>query len=177
VNTYIALFRGINVGGKNILSMKALVGVLEEAGCKHVSTYIQSGNAVFQSSEARTTRIAEAIATGVMKSNGFTPKVLVLGVADLENAIENNPYKTTEGKTLHFFFLESRPLHPDLKGLMNVTSSTEEFGLVGRTFYLYAPDGIGRSKLAARAEELLGVSATARNLNTVSKLAAMVKQV
>lgn len=177
MNTYVALFRGINVGGKNILPMKDLVGILEGMGCEKVKTYIQSGNAVFWAKEKQTRKIAEAISFKILENHGFKPKVLLLGVSELEDAIENNPFKTMEGKTLHFFFLESTPLKPDLDGLANVKSNSEEFKLNKNIFYLYAPDGIGRSKLAAKVEQALGVPITARNLNTVNKLIAMVRQI
>ena len=102
--------------------------------------------------------------------------MLLLGVTELEDAIKNNPFKTIEGKSLHFFFLESTPIKPNLDKLANVKSNSEEFKLDKNIFYLYAPDGVGRSKLAAKVEQALGVPVTARNWNTVSKLFAMVKQ-
>ena len=177
MTTYIALFRGINVGGKNILPMKDLVGILETVGCEKIKTYIQSGNAVFQTKENQKRKIAELINTKIRESHGFNPKVLLREASELEDAIENNPFKIAEGKTLHFFFLESTPLKPDLNGLENVKSNTEKFKLIKNIFYLYAPDGIGRSNLAAKVEKSLGIPVTARNWNTVNKLSAMVKQV
>jgi uncharacterized protein (DUF1697 family) len=81
-----------------------------------------------------------------------------------------------EGKSLHFFFLASTPAKPDLDALAKLKSSSEEFKLGKNVFYLHAPDGIGRSKLAAKVEKALGVPATARNWNTVSKLMVMVHQ-
>ena len=173
---YLALFRGINVGGKNILPMKDLVEILKDIGCEKIKTYIQSGNAVFWAKENQKAKIAEKINSRILESHGFNPKVLLLEVAELENAIENNPFKTREGKALHFFFLESPPLEPDLDEFSNVKSDSEEFMLDNKIFYLYAPEGIGRSKLAARVEKALGVPVTARNWNTVNKLVAMVKE-
>ena len=176
MDTYIALFRGINVGGKNILPMKDLVGILEGLGCEKVKTYIQSGNAVFRAKENQIKKITEKLCSKILGSYGFNPKVLLLGVTELEEAIKNNPFKTIEGKALHFFFLEYSPVKPDLDELANVKSNSEEFKLDKKTFYLYAPDGIGRSKLAAKVEKALGVPVTARNWNTVRKLIEMVKQ-
>jgi uncharacterized protein (DUF1697 family) len=77
---------------------------------------------------------------------------------------------------LHFFFLESTPEKPNMDELANAKSDSEEYRLIKSVFYLYAPDGIGRSKLAAKVEQALGVQVTARNWNTVSKLIAMAKQ-
>ena len=176
MNTYIALFRGINVGGKNILSMKDLIEILESVGCKNVKTYIQSGNVVFQLEKGNRNKIDEKISRKILESYGFEPKVLLLELADLDDAVKNNPFETKTGKSLHFFFLESQPKAPDLEGLTTVKSNSEEFKLNKKIFYLYAPHGIGRSKLAAKVEQSLGVPVTARNWNTVSKLMAMVKQ-
>lgn len=174
VNTYIALFRGINVGGKNILPMKDLAAVLEGMGCEKVKTYIQSGNAVFRTEGNLTKKIAEEISSTVLASHGFKPKVLILDGLELKQAVENNPFQTEDGKALHFFFLESTPVKPDLDGLASVKSDSEEFFLNRNVFYLYAPDGIGRSKLAAKVEQSLGVPVTARNWNTIRKLISMV---
>ena len=107
MNTYVALFRGINVGGKNILPMKELVGILEGIGCEKVKTYIQSGNAVFRAGNNNTKKFEEEISSKIFESHGFKPKVLLLDVKDLADAIEKNPFGNTEGKALHFFFLES----------------------------------------------------------------------
>jgi len=173
---YIALFRGINVGGKNILPMKDLVGMLEKMGCETVKTYIQSGNAVFRAKENQTKKMTEEISSKILESHGFKPRVILLKVSELEEAIKNNPFSTLDGKTLHFFFLESAPEKPDLEILSNLKTDSEEFKLHENIFYLYAPDGIGRSKLAAKVEHALRVPVTARNWNTVSKLMAMVKE-
>ncbi len=176
VNTYIALFRGINVGGNNMLPMGGLVEILERLGCENVKTYIQSGNAVFHTKKNNTKTIAEEISSKIHESHGFKPKILLLRISEMEEAVENNPFKTAEGKALHFFFLESTPEKPDLAGLTAVKSKTEEFALKTKVFYLYAPDGAGRSKLAARVEQSLAVPVTARNWNTVSKLFEMVSK-
>jgi len=174
VNTYIALLRGINVGGKNTLPMKDLTGILECMGYSDVSTYIQSGNAVFRSKTKCSNKTAIEIGSKIMESHGFTPKILLLEVSELKDAIENNPFRAEDGKGLHFFFLEAKPNNPDLTKLMNLKSASEEFKLDGSVFYLLAPDGIGHSKLAAAVEKSMGVAATARNWNTVNKLISMV---
>ena len=156
--------------------MRDLVGILEGMGCEKVKTYIQSGNAVFKAEKKQIKKIAEKLKSKILESHGFKPKVLLTGITELEGAIKNNPFKTFEGKSLHFYFLESIPPKPNLDKLENEKSNSEAFKLDKNIFYLYAPDGIGRSKLAAKVEQALGVPATARNWNTVSKLIAMAKQ-
>lgn len=175
MKTWIALFRGINVGGNNILPMKELVAELSKLGFEKVKTYIQSGNVVFQSSEASAEVLADKISKAVEASHGFTPKVLVLSVGELTRAIASNPFPEgeSEPKTLHLFFLAAAASDPDWDALRQVQTSTERFELVDRVFYLHAPDGIGRSKLAAKVEKCLGVPVTARNWRSAGKVREM----
>jgi uncharacterized protein (DUF1697 family) len=175
---YIALFRGINVGGTNVLPMKDLVALLENIGSQNVKTYIQSGNAVFQSEEENSSLLSNKIRATIKKSHGFEPQVLLLEPEDVERAIESNPFPEAESepKTLHVQFLASMPKNPDLGALDSIKSDRERFALRDRFFYLHAPDGIGRSKLAANTEKLLGVAITARNWRTVRKVMTMAKQ-
>jgi len=76
MTTYIALFRGINVGGRNILAMQDLKDLFEGLGCENVSTYIQSGNVVFQIKDFKTNKLVEEISLKIIKSHGFEPKIL-----------------------------------------------------------------------------------------------------
>jgi uncharacterized protein (DUF1697 family) len=178
LKTYIALFRGINVGGTNVLPMKDLVARLENLGSQNVKTYIQSGNAVFQNKEEDASLLSNKIRAAIKKSHGFEPQVLLLEPEEIERAIESNPFPEAESepKTLHIFFLATMPKDLDLGALESIKSERERFALEDRVFYLHAPEGIGRSKLAANIEKLLGVSATTRNWRTVRKVMAMVEQ-
>lgn len=177
MNIYIALFRGINVGGRHILPMKELVAVLENLGCRNVKTYIQSGNAVFESKENNTSQLSKKISAEIKKSRGFEPHVLLLRLEEMEKAITNNPFPDGEKdpKALHVGFLTSTPKTPDLRALEGLKANGEQFQLTDTIFYLYAPEGIGRSKLAASTEKLLGVPLTDRNWRTVRKIMEMAK--
>jgi uncharacterized protein (DUF1697 family) len=176
MKTYIALFRGINVGGSHMLPMRDLKLALEKDGCVDVQTYIQSGNVIFGSAISDSKRLARRLAVCVSRSYGFEPRVLVLTHSELEKAAAGNPYPQAEEnpKSLHLFFLVDRPKKPDLKSLDSLKTQTEAFVLKDRILYLNTPDGFGRSKLAARAERLLGVEATARNWRTVTTLLEIV---
>lgn len=174
MNEWIVLLRGINVGGRNPLPMAELRGLLEELGCEDVRTSIQSGNAVVRTGRTDPTALARELREGIETEHGFVPQVLVLTRKELETAILGNPFPSDDGKALHVYFLESPPEDPDLETLRSLETDTEAFELGTTVFYLYAPDGIGRSKLAARVERCLGVPATARNWNTVRKLAEIV---
>jgi uncharacterized protein (DUF1697 family) len=177
VNRYVALIRGINVGGRSSLPMKDLTEVLDGIGCRSVNTYIQSGNAVFQSASTAA-RLAREIANEVDRRRGFKPHVLVLGKSEFKQAVDDNPFPEGESdpKALHLGFLDSVPSSPDLQNLETLRTSSERFQLIGRVFYLFAPDGVGRSKLAAKSEKLLGVPMTGRNWKTVGRIMSMLEE-
>ncbi|HEX9792607.1 MAG TPA: DUF1697 domain-containing protein [Planctomycetota bacterium] len=171
MNTYIALFRGINVGSAHILPMKELVALLEELGCVGVKTNIQSGNAVFRH-RAAAPGLAKKIRAAVGAAKGFEPAVLLLTQERIARAAAANPFPEGEEdpSKLHLSFLAARPQQPDLATLEGLRANGERFALKDDVFYLYAPEGIGRSKLAAKVEKALGVPATARNWRTVQKV-------
>lgn len=175
MKTWIALLRGINVGGNNILPMKKLRAFLEAMGLENVRTFIQSGNCVFEAADTDASVLADRIAERIEQNFEFRPAVMVLEKSDLESAIKNNPFAkiADEPKCVHFSFLKTPALNPDLEAIRLLQKETEQFELTENVFYLYAPDGIGRSKLAAQAEKKLGVPATARNLRAVLKLAEL----
>src|SRR5687768_3421784 len=92
MNTYIGLFRGINIGGRHIVAMKDLRLAVEEAGCADVQTYIQSGNVVFRSAIDDAARLSKQLTAAVSKSHGFEPRVLVRTLAELEKVAAGNPF-------------------------------------------------------------------------------------
>ena len=156
------------MGGHNLLPMKALTALLEQCGYQQIKTYIQSGNVVLQSPNRPDKLMVEKMAA----SFGFKPQILVLDQAEFNRAVQNNPFTASEGKTIHFYFLAGPPT-VDATKLEILAAPNEAYQLINQVFYLYAPDGIGRSKLAAQVEKCMGVATTARNLNTVNKLLTM----
>ena len=168
MNTYIILLRGVNVGGNNLLSMKELKTLLEDDGFEKVRTYIQSGNIVLMGDK----HPEIAIAALIQANFHFCPELLVLSTDELSLSGSSNPYQTYEGKYVHFYFCKETP-KVNLSKLEGLISETESYELIGKVFYLHAPNGIGRSKLASGIESCLGVSATGRNLNTINKLKEM----
>ena len=176
--TFVALVRGINVGGKGTLPMKELVAILESLGCRNVSTYIQSGNAVFQHKDSAVPKLAGKISAAIAKRRGFAPLVLVLEAGDLAKVVDGNPFPeaAADSRSLAVFFLDSKPAKSKLTLLAEIQSKTERIELRGSVLYFHAPDGFGRSKLAANVERRLGVPATARNWRTVCRLMAMTEE-
>ena len=177
MKTYIAFFRGINVGGRNMLPMKDLVTILQGLGSQDIRTYIQSGNAVFRTRENDIARLSRRISATINQRRGFEPHVLLLALEDLERTIGENPFPEaeTDPKTLHVGFLASTPESPKLATLDTLKKATERYHLGNRAFYLHAPEGIGRSKLAANAERLRGVPMTDRNWRTVCTIREMAR--
>jgi uncharacterized protein (DUF1697 family) len=175
MTTWIALLRGINVGGRNAMPMATLATTFESVGCRSVRTYIQSGNVVFGSSATSKESLGQSLGDAVEARFGFRPGMLLLSEEAFRSALANNPFvdALSEPKSLHFFFLDSPPGSPDMAGIQRLALPSERFLLKNAVFYLHAPDGFGRSKLAAAVERKLGEPATARNFATVQKLLEM----
>jgi len=177
MKTCIALFRGINVGGRNMLPMKELASLMESMGLKNVNTYIQSGNVVFQVAGSRDSGLATKIQDSILERHGFRPELILLDENAIDKAISENPFSEadSEPNRVHLTFLSALPSNPDVKALERIRKPNERFVLKGRVFFLHTPDGVGRSKLAARIEKSLGVSGTSRNWRTVLKLQEMIQ--
>jgi uncharacterized protein (DUF1697 family) len=175
MKTWIALLRGINVGGRNILPMGKLRDLIESSGCKDVRTYIQSGNVVFRSSINRKATLSNRLLDAIEGEFAFRPGLLLLDSVEFLDAKAGNPFPNAvaEPKTLHFFFLEAEPAAPELESIAKLAIERETYHLSGCVFYMHAPGGIGKSKLAAGVERKLAVVATARNYATVEKIAEL----
>lgn len=175
MNTWIALLRGINVGGKNILPMKDLRAIVERLGYENIRTYIQSGNCVFDSANDNPDRLADTLSEAINKHAGFQPSVCVLTAKSLKGAIAVNPFSVDDAnlKNVHLFFLMADISTFDEAALKIFATQGEQFHLVGRVFYLWTPNGIGRSKLAEKISKLIPVEMTARNLRSAIKIAAL----
>jgi uncharacterized protein (DUF1697 family) len=175
--TWVALFRGINVGGHNVVPMQELARLLTALGLRDVSTYIQSGNVVFAAAGSAAL-LSRRISAAVARECGFEPQLLLLPARELARAIERNPFPEAQASPqfLHLWFLASRPAKAADRALAPLLTAGERFVLDGRVLYLHAPAGIGGSKFAARAERALAVAGTARNWRTVTALYHMTQK-
>ncbi len=133
---------------------------------------IQSGNVVFHS-DRPPSELTSEIAEALIQLHGFRPQLLLLNTSQFSAAVENIPLNCD--KALHLFFLFSKAPSPDLQRLDTLRSESEQYHLTEQVFYLYAPDGVGRSRLVSQLEKCLGVEVTGRNWNTVNRLMGMVK--
>ncbi len=177
MKVWIALLRGVNVGGNNILPMKELRDLVTGLGCKNVRTYIQSGNCIFQSRERNASVIETQVGEAIEKKFGFRPCIFALPAEALDAVLADNPYRQSDDdpKSVHIFFLAKPVAGADLGALEAFRKGGEDFTLTDRAFYLFAPDGIGRSKLAAKIERYVPVQMTARNLRSVMKIAELAR--
>ena len=174
--TYLALLRGINVGGKNKVPMPALRSVVESLGHEDIQTYIQSGNVLFTSRSLSVPDITSALEAAIAKEFDLAVGVVVRTPRDLQRAAGANPFLAAgaDPSALHLVFLGSSPTKASVKALDPDRSPPDEFAVRNAEVYLYCPNGIGRSKLTVDYfERTLGGPATIRNWKTVTKLLEM----
>lgn len=166
--TYVALLRAVNVGGTGKLPMAELKALCEGLGLTDVRTYIQSGNAVFACDwgEARVKAALEAALSARMQNRA---DVLVRSAGEMAGILDRNPFARVRGNLVAVQFFDRPPAKEVLAAV--AVPGHEEVRPSGREVFVHYPDGMGRSKLDLSK---LGTS-TARNLNTVAKLAAMAK--
>lgn len=172
----VALLRGINVGGKNILPMKALAEMFASAGCSDVKTYIQSGNVVFRSRDAATA--ATMVRAEIAERFGFQSPVVVRTATELRRVLERNPFLGRDLDTawLHVMFLADEPGEELVAGLDPARSPGDEFQVVGREVYLHLPNGAAKTRLTnAYIDAKLKTVGTQRNWRTVVTLAEMIQ--
>jgi uncharacterized protein (DUF1697 family) len=176
--TYLALLRGINVGGKNKLLMRDLSGMFSNVGCEDVRTFIQSGNVVFRASPAISGGIPGLIAGQIAESFGYRTPVVLRSAAQLEDVVRNNPFLGSEAaeESLFVLFLADLPGPDRVGGLDPHRSAPDTFSVRGREVYLHLPNGVARSKLTNDYfDSRLATTSTGRNWRTTTKLLDMMK--
>ena len=173
---WIALLRGINVGGKNKLPMADLTRLFEAAGCTAITTYIQSGNVVFTAPMALGNKMADIAADAIASELGLEIPVVIRKAKDWQRAIERNPFakSATDPKHLHMAALQSRPSAARSRSLDADRSPGDQFVVLGSEVYLHCPNGVARTKLTnAWFDSQLETVSTMRNWNTCLRLLAL----
>ena len=170
----IALLRGINIGPRQRVSMPDLRELIEGLGYTDVETLVQSGNVVFTSRAAPAT-LEKTLEQEIEKQLGVDPKVVVRTRDELAAAIEANPFPVPKDpKNLHVTFLSGEPDAAATEKLGAVDFDPDRLEFAGREIYILYKSGMGRSELAKQLTRAkLGVAATDRNWNTVTKLLEM----
>jgi uncharacterized protein (DUF1697 family) len=178
--TFISMLRGINVGKQNKMRMADLQGVYKSLGLRNVTTYIQSGNVVFDSLEENTARVAGMIEAGITRAFGYSVRVLIRDKTRFQNVLDGNPfiYKRNEDPTkLYVTFLSESPSILKLNSMSPPKDILDEFIISGSEVYLFCPNGYGNTKLSNTFfEKKLDVFATTRNWNTIRALFEMANQ-
>lgn len=171
---YIALLRGINVGGHKIVKMEALRKVLADNGFDAVKTYIQSGNIILKASKSNAEKLAEKISHLIENEFGFLVPVIVLELQLLKDVIAHNPFLTEKYKDesyLHATFLSDNPSTVVIEEIVANNQDDDELMVGEKVLYLYCPNSYSKSKLTnAFLEKKLKLHTTTRNWRTTLKL-------
>jgi uncharacterized protein (DUF1697 family) len=169
------LLRGVNVAGANRLPMAEFRSMLADLGLTRVTTYLQSGNAVFD--DPGVADLSDKVASAMRLRFGFAPAQFYLTAADHKAIAAACPYQAegaADPTAVHVWYL-ANPAKPDMAALYALARN-EQFHLTDRAFYLHAPDGIGRSVLAAKLERALAVPMTARNWRSVQAFESLLAE-
>jgi uncharacterized protein (DUF1697 family) len=174
---FVALLRAVNLGPHNKISMADLKAVAENAGLLRARTLLQSGNLVFESKARSSLVLEKSLETALAKELELETPVIVRSAAEWRAALDANPFPkeaTSDPSHLLLMPLKSKVDKRALAELVKVIPGREQVKLSGQALYLIYPDGIGTSKLtSALIEKKMGVAGTARNWNTVQKIAAL----
>ena len=174
MKTYISILRGINVSGKNMIKMEALKTMYIGMGFHNVSTYIQSGNVVFQSEQTNTVALGQLISDEILKRFELQVPVLIREYRELKDILSVNPFLKANGEDiskLHITFLSELPDEPKVKSIGDGSYLPDSYVIQGKTVYLSCPNGYGNTKLSnSFFENKLKVRATTRNLRTLNEL-------
>ena len=174
MTSFVALLRAVNVGGNNKIAMPVLREMFEASGYTNVTTFIQSGNVVFDGAGTKGAALVRDIETSITRTFGLRIDVVVRSARELADAIKANPFadRVHDPATLHIAFLNDAPDRARLETLDRARFEPDEFAIGRREVYLHCPNGVGRSKLPTALASKLA-PATMRNWNTVTKLAEL----
>ncbi len=175
---YLALLRGINVGGANKLPMNELRDLFVAAGCGDVRTYIQSGNVIFTADPLVVASLPGVVTTRIAERFGYRIPLVARTAAQIGDVVRHNPF-VAEGavaETLHVVFLADRPPARNVAALDPDRSPPDTFVVRGQEIYLRLPHGMARTKLTnAYFDATLATTSTARNWRTVTTLHALME--
>jgi len=175
---FIALLRGINVGGRNKVPMAELREVLTEASFEDVATYIQSGNILLNGNGRQEADVVKDVEAVMSDHFGLDIPVVVRSIGQWAEIIAANPFPkmVDEPKMLHVYLCREAPTKAALKQFDTSAYPNERFAASGRELYVFYTDGVARSKLSTNElERRLNMTTTGRNWSTMTKLAAMVE--
>jgi uncharacterized protein (DUF1697 family) len=177
MSSHVALLRGINVGGTKKVAMSALLGLLETLGFADGKSLLQSGNLVFRADGKKAAELERILETEAHKRLGLQTDFMVRTADEWAKILARNPFPEeakTDPSHLVVVFLKEAPSKTAGEALRKAITGPELVRFDGRQACVTYPDGIGRSRLTnALIESKLGTRGTARNWNTVLKIAAL----
>ena len=178
---YISILRGINVGGKRKILMADLKKLYVDLGFSNVTTYIQSGNVIFEVNDViDTIKIADKIEKSISQTYGFDVLVIVITVSELQRSIKSNPFLVSQGdeiERLCLTFLKNEPSKEKLDSIIGLDFQPDKFKIIDKDVFIYYAGKSRDSKLTNTFFELkLNVGATTRNWKTVSRLFELAQQ-
>ncbi|MBI5296067.1 MAG: DUF1697 domain-containing protein [Chloroflexi bacterium] len=165
---YVAFLRAINVGGTKIIKMDALRRMFESLGCANVATYIQSGNVIFETES--TSSLGKQIEHQIQKTFGFEVEVFLRRMDEVRVIVETSPFGQEGEETVFIHLLHAAPQAESRQALLALSTATDSFAVQGREVYWLRRDRAKSPFDNNRIEKALGLSATARNLNTLTKI-------
>jgi len=174
--TYVALLRGVNVGGKNKLPMKELSRMFVDVGCEGVRTYIQSGNVIFSAPPRALAQLSERVAAQIETQFGYRTTVVLRTIDEIQSVVLDNPFLKAGAPedALHVLFLASTPDPATVGALDPKRSPMDSFIVRGQEVYLQLPNGVARTKLTNDYfDSKLRTTSTGRNWRTVTKLLSL----
>jgi uncharacterized protein (DUF1697 family) len=174
---YLALLRGINVSGHNMIKMDALKKMLENMGFQNVETYIQSGNVFLDSEEETAASVGFKIKQEIAKVFGYDVPVIMVSKTDLDLCFNNNSFlkeKDCDRKKLYVAFV-SKELTPSAINDLKISNFKPDEAVIDTSrIYIKYAIGAGKTNLDQKyIEKKLNVVATIRNWNTITKLFEM----
>ena len=170
---YVALLRGINVGGNTMIKMERLRDVFSSLGFENVKSYINSGNLAYDTKKTDDQKLAAKIRSAIKSEFGLDIPVMVRAAAEIEKIVKDNPFdgQITDPKSLHVFFLADTLSAENEHLLMEKSSDAEKIAIRGREIYYLLRISVVDSILGKGfIDKKLKVPATARNWRTVNKL-------
>jgi uncharacterized protein (DUF1697 family) len=180
MTTHLALLRGINVSGHNMIKMDALKTTLEAIGFQNVQTYIQSGNVFVDTEEENAASVGFQIKQEIFKAFGHEVPIVVIGKADLEACFKNNPFlkeKEVDTKKLYVAFVSTTLRSDSINDLKISQFKPDEASIDGSRIFIKYAVGAGKTRFDQKyIEKKLSVTATIRNWNTVTQLLKMYEE-
>jgi uncharacterized protein (DUF1697 family) len=174
---YIALLRGINLGGHKKIKMEELRASLAALGFADVKTYIQSGNVVFKAAKVSDKALSKKIEATILSRFGHSVSVIIRTAEEIKQVIANNPFLEEPGvdqTKLHVMFLHEPPAQAAVKQLETLVLKPDQFRSLGKELYFYLPNGVAESAVMKKPiDRVLAIPTTMRNWRTVNTVQQM----